>query len=229
MSNINGASGQHYISNAEFLVWMQEKTDSIYTKMGDAMDVSNDRADAEDALNKIKAQIADVQAGKGDPNELYGLMDETMHKYGDAFPEVNDTLGSISQELKDAGAQLPGVSPQKPYIPAPPPQTLGTGQRDEVRANPDYQTWVTQHGEDAKLHPELVIGYTPKAVTIDKETAERWTNKIKDQVEDWSKQDQLGLINIQEYNAQLNQAKQTASALMDASDKAANAIINHIS
>ena len=37
------------------------------------------------------------------------------------------------------------------------------------------------------------------------------------------------MINIQEFNAQLNQAKQTASALMDAADKSANSIISHIS
>jgi F0F1-type ATP synthase membrane subunit b/b' len=37
------------------------------------------------------------------------------------------------------------------------------------------------------------------------------------------------LIQIQELNSQLNQAKQTASALMDAADKSASSIINHIS
>jgi hypothetical protein len=42
------------------------------------------------------------------------------------------------------------------------------------------------------------------------------------------KQDQLGLINIQELNSEINQAKQIASALLDASSKSADAIISHI-
>jgi hypothetical protein len=69
----------------------------------------------------------------------------------------------------------------------------------------------------------------PEPVSISKEDSDRWSKSIDDQVEAFGKADQLSMINIQEYNAQLNQAKQTASALMDAADKSASAIINHIS
>jgi hypothetical protein len=227
MSNINGASGSHYISNAEFLLWMQEKTDGIYTKMGDAMDVSNDRADAEDALNKIKADIAAVKAGKADANDLYALVNQTIDKYGAEFTELKDTLSPISQELKNMGAKLPDapVEPdRKPYIPAPPSKKLAGD-----HPNAAFEKWEKEWGGLAAARPDLIIGTTPKKVTIDDGIAERWTNAIKDRVEAFGKEDQLGLINIQEYNAQLNQAKQMASALMDASDKAANSIISHIS
>ncbi|MET0792505.1 MAG: hypothetical protein ABW061_13370, partial [Polyangiaceae bacterium] len=107
MSNINGASGQHYISNVEILAWMQDKTDGIYTKMGDAMDVSNDRAEAEDALNNIKAKTADVQAGKADANDLYAMMDDAIKKFGNEFPELTQTLSPIAEELKGLGARRP--------------------------------------------------------------------------------------------------------------------------
>lgn len=66
-------------------------------------------------------------------------------------------------------------------------------------------------------------------VDISKDDSDRWAKAIDSQVEAYGKVDQLGMINIQELNAQLNQAKQTASALMDAADKSANAIISHIS
>ncbi|HYP77048.1 MAG TPA: hypothetical protein VER12_13865 [Polyangiaceae bacterium] len=69
----------------------------------------------------------------------------------------------------------------------------------------------------------------PEPVSISKDDSDRWSKSIDGQVEAFGKADQLSMINIQEYNAQLNQAKQTASALMDAADKSASAIINHIS
>jgi hypothetical protein len=228
MSNINGASGQHYISNADFLVWMQEKTDSIYTKMGDAMDVSNNRADAEDALNTIKAKTADVQAGKADANDLYALVDQTIKTYGDEFPGLKDTLDPIAKELNDQGARLPDGSDAGPtgYIPPPPPQSSLT--RGGPVANPAYEKWAAEWGVEYAKHPDMVIKDAPAKVSIDADTAKRWEDAIKDRVDNLSKDDQLGLINIQEYNAQLNQAKQTAAALMDAADKSANAIISHI-
>lgn len=231
MSNINGAPGSHYISNAAFLEWMQTKTDGLYGKMSDAMDVSNDRADAEDALNTIKSKIADVQAGNGDPNELYALVNETIAKYGDEFSELKSTLDSISHELHAKGAVPPDGTEEmgrKPYIPPPPPPQITLSRGGSV-PNPAYEKWEQQWGVEFAKYPDMVIRPTPAKVTIEEDTATRWTNAIKDRVDDFSKQDQLGLINIQEFNAQLNQAKQMASALMDSSDKAANTIIGHIS
>lgn len=223
MSTINHASGGNFISNAEFLAWMQDKTDGIYGKMRDAMDVSNDRAEAEDALNKIKGAVADLQAGKTTGNEVYAMIDEAKKKYGEAFPAMNETLDPIAKELTDMGATLPGGP--APYIPAPPLKYLPHSNLESTA----WTAWQKQWGQEAKAHPELVIGSAKVITSIDKAIADRWSDKIKNQVESFSKEDQLGLINIQEFNAQLNQAKQTASALMDAADKAANSIISHIS
>ena len=58
--------------------------------------------------------------------------------------------------------------------------------------------------------------------------ADTWSKSIGDTVDNLGKKDQLSLINIQELNSEINQAKQTASALMDAADKSASAIISHI-
>jgi hypothetical protein len=229
MSNINGASGGHYISNAEILAWMQEKTDGIYSKMGQAMDVSNDRADAEDALNTINSKIADVAAGKADANELYALMNGAIDKFGTEFPDLAQTLTPIANELHDKGARLPDGTDPEPIgiIPPPPPQATLT--KAGPIPNPDYEKWAKQWGVLFAQHPELVIKPPPAKVTIEDATAKRWTESVKSRVDAFGKDDQLSLISIQEFNAQLNQAKQTASALMDASDKAANSIINHIS
>ena len=55
--SINATSPSNYISNEEILTWMQEKTDGIYGNMRTAMDASNERAHAEDALNTVKAKL----------------------------------------------------------------------------------------------------------------------------------------------------------------------------
>jgi F0F1-type ATP synthase membrane subunit b/b' len=67
-----------------------------------------------------------------------------------------------------------------------------------------------------------------KSVPLFKGHADAWPKTIDGTLADLGKKDQLALINIQEFNSQINQAKQTASALMEAADKSANAIINHI-
>jgi septal ring factor EnvC (AmiA/AmiB activator) len=68
----------------------------------------------------------------------------------------------------------------------------------------------------------------PAPVKLGPDEIDNWSQKIGKVVDGLSKQDELGMLDIQEINAQVNQAKQTASALMDASDKSANVIINHI-
>ena len=65
-------------------------------------------------------------------------------------------------------------------------------------------------------------------VKVSSEDAERWTKEIGNKVDTLSKQDQLGLIYIQEFNSQLNRTKDTASALMASADKASDNIVSHI-
>jgi hypothetical protein len=69
----------------------------------------------------------------------------------------------------------------------------------------------------------------PSVIKASSAQIDSWTTEIGNTVDGLGKQDQLGLINIQEFNSQINQTKQIASALMDAADKASNAIISHIS
>ncbi len=65
-------------------------------------------------------------------------------------------------------------------------------------------------------------------ITASSAEIDSWTKSITDTIDGLGKKDQLGLINIQEFNSEINQAKQVASALMDASNKASDAIISHI-
>src|SRR6188768_3677937 len=53
-------SGSSYMSNATIMEWMELKTDRLYEKMRGAMDQSNNRVAAEDALNDVKAKLENL-------------------------------------------------------------------------------------------------------------------------------------------------------------------------
>jgi len=197
----NNVSGSNFISNGEILVWMQGKTDGIYGHMRDAMDTSNSRAHAEDALNDIKNQLLQMKNNGKDATEVNAAIHDVIAKYGEEFPEISECLQGFADDLDKRFAAEAANKTKLEWV------------KDNSRAGGHY----------AK------VGRDPEPVKLDEKQIDDWTKAIGDKVDALAKQDQLGLISLQELNAQLNQAKQTASALMDAADKAANSIISHIS
>ncbi len=190
MTSTSGTT--NYMSNTSILTWMEEKTEGIYGQMRTAMDSSNDRADAEDALNKIKGKIADAAANGTDATQLQADLRDAIHKYGAEFPDLTKTLQPIL---------------------------------DDITKRHDQNVYASTHAYGAFGVMEL---RAVDPVKIDKDTSDRWGKEISDQVDAFGKTDQLGMVNIQEFNSQLNQAKNTASALMDSADKATQNIISHI-
>src|ERR1041384_2094631 len=89
----------NFMSNEYILTWMEQKTEGIYGKMRTAMDTSDGRAHAEEALNQIKSKIADAQANHTDGALLRADIDEVIKKYGAEFPEVQTTLQPVLDEL----------------------------------------------------------------------------------------------------------------------------------
>ena len=203
--SINSSSPSNFISNQEMLVWMQEKTDGIYGHMRGEMDTSNQRAHAEDALNDIKAKLLELKTNGGNTDDLRLTINATLEQYPD-IPEVAKVLQPFATELNG---------------------------RHELLLENQLKVAAYQAQKTANLSTSRSNAppphYDTSPVKLSSDQIENWTKDITAKVENLSKQDQLGLINLQEFNAQLNQAKQTASALMDAADKSANAIINHIS
>ncbi len=122
------------MSNATIMEWMELKTENLYTKMRDAMDTSNSRVAAEDALNGIKGKIDDLKAGGGDPKALRDEIQDTIAQYGAEFPEVSAVLqpiaSELSQRIKDAE---PSIAPASSA--APPPLNQG-GRPGTLNPNP---------------------------------------------------------------------------------------------
>lgn len=205
--SINAAGSSNFISNEAILTWMQEKTDGIYGHLRDSMDTSNARAHAEDALNTIKAKIIETKNHGGDASEVRQVMKDALTEYKD-IPEIGEVLGPLAKDLdaKFDQADLDYKNNQ--------------AQADSYDAAGDA---------DSQEYARQLRDIPHATVTISSGQVDDWTKEISDKVEGLAKQDQLGLITIQEFNAQLNQARQTASALIDAADKSASSIINHIS
>jgi hypothetical protein len=196
------ATSGNYISNASIQEWMETRTDALYGKMRDAMDASTERANAEDQLNDLKAQILELKTNGKDASELRTEMHTVLDKYGAEFPEVGKALNDLATTLDDKYAAA-------------------------LKA-----AWVPARASGAHSNSSTVIPAhqgTPDPVKLNPDEIDNWSKQIGGVVDGLSKQDELGILNIQELNAEVNQAKQTASALMDAADKSANVIINHIS
>jgi hypothetical protein len=192
----------NYLSSSSIDAWMEQKTDSLYGQMRDSMDTSNHRADAENALNDIKAKLLAAKDSGGDANEVRAAIDDALAEYKDV-PEVAQVL----QPLHD---------------------TIAAKYKASVDA---ANKPVTNNGGAHGYHPsssDPPALHAPPPVDLSNNEIDDMTKTIGDGVDALGKQDQLGLINIQELNSEINQAKQIASALLDASSKSADAIISHI-
>jgi hypothetical protein len=193
----------NYMSNAEILEWMQDKTGDMYANMSSAMSSADRNGDAEAALNKIRGDIANTKVGSDDGIAIRDEVNAALHEYGDV-PGVKDALQPIANKLNADYA-----TPQ--YTPA------------EAWANA-----VNNAAGRFGVTVPVAVGTAPPVVKISSDEVDSWTKSIDNTVSDLGKSDQLALINIQEMNSEINQAKQTASALMDSANKSSNDIISHI-
>ena len=195
------SASTNYMSSSSIEAWMEQKTEDLYGSMRGAMDESNTRADAEAALNDIKAKMANAAKDGSDTADLQQEIKDTLDKYKD-IPAVVSVLTPLDTDLSARTAAAEAAAHQPVHL------TYSGGRNPVV-----YQPATGD----------------PEPVKLSQDDSDRYGKQISDVVDDLGKQDQLGLINIQEFNSQINQTKQIASALMDAADKAANAIISHIS
>ncbi|HEX3773636.1 MAG TPA: hypothetical protein VHV51_04175 [Polyangiaceae bacterium] len=196
-----------YMSNEDIMTWMQEHTDQLYTNMRDDMSGANHRADAESALDAIKAELQN-SSGK-DASKVTGLINDALKKYGD-IPDVLSVLQPMADKFNGE------------YTTAQTQATNAQTTIDQINQSGNT-SWIKQ------LVVQSMQSKTVVAVNIDSTDATNWATQIDNKVDALGKQDQLDMINIQELNSEVNQAKQTASALMDAADKSAEDTISHIS
>jgi hypothetical protein len=165
---------------------------------------------------------------------LYGAMRDSMDVAQDRS-DLESGLGDLKQKL--AGTQDGTVSADQVF-------SLVKDLLDKSQAFPEVhqmlQTMSDQLAAGQKASQTLttttinVLGIDitgpvrPPAFAIAASTVTSWTSQITDKLDVLGKQDQLGLINIQDVNSQINQTKQIASNLIDAENKSASAVVANI-
>jgi hypothetical protein len=172
-------------------------------------------------------------------DDLYGNLRESMAT-ADARADAESTLNGIKSQLSDLKSNGKDITEVREAIDGAIKQ-YGTEFPEagkalaELGANLDAKSaeairaaWVPG-GTDTDGNPQPGYQGPTQPVKLSSDEIDRFSKPLGDAVDVLGKKDQLSMINIQEINALLNQAKQTASALMDAADKSANVIINHIS
>jgi len=232
-------SGSSYMSTATIMAWMATKTDNLYKKMETAMDASNSRTNAEDALNDVKAKIDELKGSDADADELRQQINDTIDKYGADFPEVAEVLQPIADELT---ARYEANQPKAMTADTAPNELAGDrhpnteagdsggdrsgGSIGSQSGSPASESGKDENVGEKKLSDDPKVEFPP--VKVSSEDAERWTSHIKDKVDTLSKADQLGLIYIQDFNSQINRAQDAASALVASANKAADNTVAHI-
>jgi hypothetical protein len=231
--SISNISGGTYMSDADVVAWLEAKTEPMYANLKAAMTGADTNGDAEAALNKIKEDIANSKDGTTNPATIHDEVNAALTKYKDV-PGVTDLLQPIADELnKQARTSQPLTGPGA----APPPGMVKPDAVTVAASIAQYQ--AAAHARlwgatfSAPGQPVTLITNAPPPppvkLSISSDQVTAWTQSIGNTVDDLGRQDQLAMINIQEFNSQINQTKQTASALMDATDKSNTDIISHIS
>jgi len=203
-----------YISNTELLAWMEQKTDGLYDHMRSSMDIANERAGAEDALSDVSAKILAAQSNGGNATALHDAVNTALQKYGD-IPEVVALLRPMADKMNaDYDTNAKAAAQANVLLPA-----LRTQLSNATSAAEQSGIAAMINAQTAKANWTLKLSDTDLS---------NFTQDIKGKLDALSKQDQLGMVDIQELNSEINQTKQTASALMDSSSKTTSDVISHI-
>ncbi|MEI9954015.1 MAG: hypothetical protein WDO74_34815 [Pseudomonadota bacterium] len=196
------ATSSNYISQDTIDTWMQTKLGDAYSDIRKGMDTSGHRTDAEKALNDIKNKLLQMKTNGKDASEVTAAMNKAIEQFSEEFPDVKKVLQGFADTLNQraADARQAAESPQS--------------------------GWET-HGEESVYvtHPPT---HHPEPVHIDEKEIDSWTTGITDAVDALSKEDQLGLLNLNQLNSHIGQTENIASALMDSRNKVIDGIINRI-
>ena len=205
-------AGQGYISSGELLAWLAMVGGNTYDDMREQMMATEQRAALQEDLGHIKAVIEETQSTK-DLAKLQGEIAAVMEKYeGTEFEErVNALFGERLKAFQaiDAAATDLGTAAQE----------LGQVSSSDPE-DPNQQAAMSKHDQARKA-------YDNARSSIEGQL-DSWKTDVESKLDKLGKDDQLALIRIQELNARINQATQTASNLLASQDQAKSAAIMNL-
>jgi hypothetical protein len=170
-----------------------------------------------DGLYQDMGQSMDVSDRRGAAEEeLNKIKDMTVAAKG---KDGNDLLAEVNSALSEY-SDIPEV------VTALQPMANGLTAQSQIANEKNMTPGVAISGTVVSSGSGSMTTGAP--FNVDSTNADDWSAGVGHAVDALGKQDSLGLINIQEFNSEINQAKQIASALLDAANKASDSIISHI-
>jgi hypothetical protein len=197
------STGSNYISPDTIDAWMAMKTEDAYGQMRAGMDTSGHRTDAEKALNGIKNQLLQMKTNGKDASEVTAAIHQAIDQFGDEFPDVKTTLEGMASTL-DARADAAAQAANSETV----------VESTDADGNPIVFHFPATH--------------QPGPVQLDSKEIDAWTSSIGDAVDGLGKDDQLGLLNLNQLDSHIKQTEQVGSALIDSRNKTLDSIINRI-
>lgn len=193
-----------YISDAELIAWVEEKTNAQYDELRGCMDASNQRSDLMKDLSTLKA---DVDAGKKSAGELIDEIEAIRSKY--AGSEYQAEVDALLVPMEVAYAKcLPPDAPQGAFL----------------------VVTIMESVLPEDLKNDLTLGLMNQPEIQDNSTLykQEFSDKLQSEVDQLGRVDGLALINIQELVSDARQTSQLASNLLASRDQAANTLVGNI-
>jgi hypothetical protein len=210
MTDIGPSIPSGYISDAELIGWLQQKSEDQYTDLRGVMNASTERGELMKDLSALKADI-DADAT---PDEVINRLQTLRDKYADTpyAAELEALLGGMQDKI-EANTRC---------------ETEIQRDLDEVTgllSDPDHEySDVERQALEDKRDDLIKQLSTPQATPFKDE----FSAKVQTEVDQLGRIDQLELIKIQELMSDARQTSQLGSNIMASRDQASNAIVGNI-
>jgi hypothetical protein len=208
MTDIGTSIPSGYISDAELIAWIEDKSKDQYDKVRGSMAVSEQRSELMNDLSQLKA---DIDAGKS-ASDIVDEMTAIRDEYADSpyAEELDGLLGDMQQRVDAGGLTQQEIKDQ-------------IADQDAILNDPDASD---EEKTSAAMMRDYLFGQLSAAGTSSFKT--EFSDKLKSEVEKLGRVDQLDLINIQEAMSNARQTSQLGSNIMASRDQASNAIVGNI-
>jgi hypothetical protein len=216
---MSAVGGGNYISDGQIMAWLARQQDRIYDDLRGCIDLSQDRADACEQLNNIKAQLQSANKSHDFSQvdrDLQAFM--AQHQNDPEYATICDDLAKFAEQIHA------GYVPHENYAKDMAAYEQAVDTANAQVAPSDLMSLGASFGASIELKkPE-----EPPPQVYDKEQIKTWEELIGGKVDRLGKNDQLAMIHIQELKATLDQGSQLASTFISSGDKTTSAIINNI-
>jgi hypothetical protein len=204
MTDIGTSMPTGYISDAELIAWLEQKSEEQYASLRDVMMTSEHRSDMMKDLSDLKS---DIDAGKP-PDELLLKIGELRAKYKDSpyAAELDELLvpmeevyaGSLTPEQKLELAEMISFGEAPPFF------------SDETKS---MIFTITE------VQAEEIVMASHK---------DEFSSRLESEIDQLGRTDQLELIKIQELMSDARQTSQLGSNIISSRDQSSIAIIGNI-